>query len=167
MFIGFLPIFVFRNNKMIYPMKTIKNLISVFSIALLGGIVALSVYHFYSNKQYQVNAEANLRNPTPVKFVELASGMPEGNVSFVTAASKSVPAVVHIQSKVEVEGQPTYNSLWDYFNGNGQPSRMQGMVSGSGVMVSSDGYIVTNNHVIEEAGKIEVTLADRQTYTAK
>jgi serine protease Do len=169
MFIGFLPIFVSRNYKMIYPMKTIKKFLSVFSIALLGGIAAITVDHFYSNKQYQITAEANLRNPTPVKFVGLSSNnsMPECNVSFVTAASKSVPAVVHIQSKVEMEGQPTYNSLWDYFNGNGQPSKLQGMVSGSGVIVSSDGYIVTNNHVIEEAGKIEVTLADRQTYTAK
>lgn len=149
-------------------MKTIKNIIASFSVALLGGIAALSVNHYFSDKQYHEVAESGIKNPMPVKLVGQTSvAMPETAVNFVAAAAKSVPAVVHIQSKVDIQGQPTYNSLWDYFYGNAQPHHMQGMVSGSGVIVSSDGYIVTNNHVVEEAGVIEVTLADRQTYVAK
>ena len=111
-------------------------------------------------------AEANIRNPLPVKFVGLTTNpLPENNTDFVSAAQKSVPAVVHIQSKVEMQ-DAGYNSVWNYFYGNPHQS-VQGMVSGSGVIVSSDGYIVTNNHVIDQAGKIEVTLSDRHKYTAK
>lgn len=149
-------------------MKRIKKILSVFSIALLGGVAALTADHYYTGKQYAWNAEAQIRNRMPVKFAGLSSSaMPETNVSFITAAQKSVPAVVHIQSKVEMEGEPTYNSMWDYLYGNAQPNRIEGMVSGSGVIVSADGYIVTNNHVVKDAGKIMVTLSDRQTYTAK
>jgi len=148
-------------------MKGLKKFISVFSIALLGGIAAISINHFYEGKQNQWAEEAHLRNSLPVKFVGLSSNMPETNVNFVSAAQKSVPAVVHIEAKVEMEGQPTYNSMWDYFYGNAHRNHVEGMVSGSGVIVSADGYIVTNNHVVDEGGKIEVTLADRQTYTAK
>src|SRR6185312_16833230 len=77
---------------------------------------------------------------------------------------KSVPTVVNIHSKVEMQ-DAGYNSLYNYFYGS--PRQYEGMVSGSGVIVSSDGYIVTNNHVVEQAGKIEVTLSDRHKYTAK
>lgn len=149
-------------------MKGIKKFLSVFSIALLGGVAALTVDHYYVAKQYAWASEAQIRNRMPVKFAGLSSSaMPETNVSFITAAQKSVPAVVHIQSKIEMEGEPTYNSMWDYLYGNAQPNRIEGMVSGSGVIVSADGYIVTNNHVVQDAGKINVTLSDRQTYTAK
>jgi serine protease Do len=150
-------------------MKTFGRFLSTLSIALLGGVGALTINHFYNEKQYQWASESQLRNRTPVKFVGLSSNapMPENNVSFITAAQKSVPTVVHIQSKVAMEGQPTYNSMWDYLYGNPHRNRMEGMVSGSGVIVSADGYIVTNNHVVEEAGKIQVTLSDRQTYMAK
>ena len=75
--------------------------------------------------------------------------------------------MVHIKSMVEVQDTRSYTSLLDYMNGNPRQNMVQGMVTGSGVIVSNDGYIVTNNHVIEEAGKIEVTLSDRQTYIAK
>ena len=109
-------------------------------------------------------AEANIRNPLPVKFVGLNAPMPENNGDFVTAAQKSVPTVVNIHSKVEMQ-DAGYNSLYNYFYGS--PRQYEGMVSGSGVIVSSDGYIVTNNHVVEQAGKIEVTLSDRHKYTAK
>ena len=148
-------------------MKTLKKFVSVFSIALLGGIFALSLDHFYVQKQNQFFAEANVRNPLPVKFTGYnPSATPEGSVNFVDAAKKSIPAVVHIKSKVEME-DTRYNNAWDFFYGNPHQQQMEGMVTGSGVVVSSDGYIVTNNHVIEQAGKIEVTLSDRQTYTAK
>lgn len=147
-------------------MKTFKKFVSVFSIAVLGGFAALTANHFYFQKQANWIAEASIRNPLPVKFVGLTTNpLPENNTDFVSAAQKSVPAVVHIQSKVEMQ-DAGYNSVWNYFYGNPHQS-MQGMVSGSGVIVSSDGYIVTNNHVIDQAGKIEVTLSDRHKYTAK
>lgn len=151
-------------------MKTFGRFLSTLSIALLGGVGALTLNHFYTAKQYQWAAETQLRNPLPVKFVGLnssAATMPENNSGFVSAAQKSIPAVVYIESTVEMEGQPTYNSMWDYLYGNGHPQRMEGKVSGSGVVISADGYIVTNNHVVEEGDQLKVTLSNRQTYIAK
>jgi serine protease Do len=148
-------------------MKTVKKIFSVFSIAVLGGIAAVGVDHFYILKQNNWNAESNIRNPLPVKFAGLTTPVAENTINFVSAAQKAVPAVVHIKSMVEVQDTRSYNSLLDYMNGNPRQNMVQGMVTGSGVIVSNDGYIVTNNHVIDEAGKIEVTLSDRQTYIAK
>jgi len=168
MFIGGMQIFAIVNLKIKQRMKSFRKFLAMFSVALLGGVAAITINHFYNEKQYQWAAESQLRNPLPIKFVGLSSSaMPEGNTNFITASQKSVPAVVYIQSKVEMEGQPTYNNMWDYLYGNPQRNRMEGMVSGSGVIVSGDGYIVTNNHVVEEAGKIQITLNDRRTYTAK
>jgi len=149
-------------------MQTFKKIISVFSIAAIGGVAAVGVDHFYFAKQNNWMAEANIRNPLPVKLAGLTTSTAETTINFVSAAQKGVPAVVHIKSKVEMQDtRATYNSIWDYMNGNPRQNMVQGMVTGSGVIISNDGYIVTNNHVIEDAGKIEVTLSDRRTYTAK
>jgi serine protease Do len=148
-------------------MKTFKNFISVFSIALMGGIAAIGIDHFYIQKQNNLQAENNIRNPLPVKFAGLTTPTAESAINFVSAAQKAVPAVVHVKSKVEMEDTRSYNSIWDYMYGNPHQNMVQGMVTGSGVIISNDGYIVTNNHVIDQAGKIEVTLSDRHTYTAK
>ncbi len=146
--------------------KTFKKIISVFSIALLGGVAAVGVDHFYILKENKWAAESNIRNPLPVKFAGLTTPVAESAINFVSAAQKTVPAVVNIKSKVEVQ-DTRGNSMWDYMYGNQRQNMIQGMVTGSGVVVSNDGYIVTNNHVIEDAGSIEVTLSDRHTYTAK
>jgi serine protease Do len=148
-------------------MKTIRKFLSVFAIALIGGASALIIDHYYLNERANYLSEASIHNPLPVKFAGLKTMMPEGNTDFVSAAQKGVPAVVYIESKVKMEGERTYNSMWDYFYGQSQPNIVEGEVSGSGVIVSADGYIVTNNHVVDEAGKIEITLSDKKKYVAK
>ena len=57
------------------------------------------------------------------------------------------------------------SSMWDYFNKNQRDRTRVGM--GSGVIISEDGYIITNNHVIENASTIEITTNDNKTYTAE
>lgn len=148
-------------------MKTIKKYLAVFSIALLGGGVALTLDHYYLNQKANFQSEAAIRNPIPIKMAGLKAVAPEMNGDFVSAAQKSVPAVVSIESTVKMQGQRGGNSMWDFFYGPQQPSTMEGEVSGSGVIVSSDGYIVTNNHVVEDAGTINVTLNDKKKYIAK
>ncbi|MDD4922453.1 MAG: Do family serine endopeptidase [Bacteroidales bacterium] len=94
------------------------------------------------------------------------SGM---ETDFTIAAENSVNAVVHIASK-SMRSAPQPSDIFDYFfGGRGQmPQQSQPQVGyGSGVIISQDGYIVTNNHVVEGADEISVTLNERTTYPAK
>lgn len=95
---------------------------------------------------------------------------------FTFAAEKSTPAVVHIKSTIvnkpsEQRGRRNGNDPFrdffgdEYFNPYGGPQ--QGQSSGSGVIISAEGYIVTNNHVVENADEIEVTLQDKRTFKAR
>ena len=84
---------------------------------------------------------------------------------FVMATQNSLESVVHINSK-EIEDQ--YYKYYDPFLGNfyfNKPSETQS--SGSGVIISEDGFIVTNYHVVESATEIEVTLNNKDSYSAK
>jgi len=91
------------------------------------------------------------------------------NVDLTKAADKSVHAVVHIKSEFMRK-----NSMWDFFFGDEWLADFFGMpmttaypvvATGSGVIISDDGFIVTNNHVVAEAEKITVTLNDQSTFT--
>jgi Do/DeqQ family serine protease len=82
-------------------------------------------------------------------------GNPE---SFTDAAKKATPFVVHIKGKKAT----TSNNRFDLFFGEGS-----GESSGSGVIVSADGYIMTNNHVIENTTSLEVTVSNRMVYKAQ
>jgi S1-C subfamily serine protease len=88
---------------------------------------------------------------------------------FTTAAEKCIDGVVHVKTMYQQQGSNQgYADLFQYFFGMpDQPMQMQPQqASGSGVIISKDGYIVTNNHVIENSTSIEVVLNDRRTYEA-
>lgn len=95
------------------------------------------------------------------------------NTDFTYAADMAVHAVVHIRSTVNerLSGRGEYFDPFEFFFGNGRgfqertPRLRSG--SGSGVIISTDGYIVTNNHVIENADELEVTLNDNRKFPAK
>lgn len=94
-------------------------------------------------------------------------------VDLTDAAEKTVHGVVHIKSTVNGRTQTVQEmpDIFDYFFGNGQPRQRQiqsrpQVGYGSGVILTEDGYIVTNNHVIEHADEIEVTLNDSRVFPA-
>jgi serine protease Do len=90
-----------------------------------------------------------------------------GQVDFTYAAEQSVHAVVHVKTTTLVTNRYS-PSIWEYFYGENsrqQPNKMTGW--GSGVIVSPDGYIITNNHVIENAEEVSVTLNDNREFKAK
>ena len=84
---------------------------------------------------------------------------------FTFAAKKTIDAVVHITNKSTSRGNQ-FGSLWDFFYNS--PSKEYPRIGmGSGVIVSSDGYILTNNHVIEGANEIQVTTNDNKIFEAQ
>ena len=85
--------------------------------------------------------------------------------NFVQSSKIVIPAVVHIKTTYSRSGQQS-GSLLDRLRGT-QEGGIYAMASGSGVVISDDGYIATNNHVIDNASTIEVIFPNRESYTAK
>src|SRR5690606_965897 len=141
-----------------------KKTLSLVFAGLIGGAASLGALIVYSD--YQQKDVEIVREATPVlqvnqPFVSNASG-----VDFTKASESTVNSVVHIQTKINGRGSD-FGSFHEFFFGNPFGRSRPQIGSGSGVIISQDGYIVTNNHVIEGAQEIEVTLNDRRNYSAK
>ena len=114
-------------------------------------------------------------NRAPVSYTAYGGNGAMAGVDFTNAAELSVHAVVHVKVKTPVQTQQfgfPNDPFFEYFFGRPQqPQQQQEMPmqegSGSGVIISTDGYIVTNNHVIDKSKEIEVTLNDNRTFKAK
>lgn len=112
-------------------------------------------------------------NRVPTEYAAYSKGGAMVGPDFTMAAEQSVHAVVHVKTKVPVQTQQMgfpNDPFFEYFFGRPQ-QRSQEMpmqeASGSGVIISTDGYIVTNNHVVDKSKEIEVTLNDNRTFKAK
>lgn len=87
---------------------------------------------------------------------------------FTYAAESAVDAVVYVKVTVKDVVRKAPSSIFDFFFGyEGTPQQRERVGSGSGVIIRPDGYIVTNNHVIDGASKIEVTLNNNKTFDAQ
>lgn len=155
-----------------------KNKTKALFLTLCAALIALSILtiNLYSSqkeiKQSIANAEMRLSsdNESTVPSVKANYMSYEDGDNFVDAAEKTVNTVVHIKTEVVSKG----NSYYDFFGSlleqlYGGQMQMPNNVSvayGSGVVISPDGYIVTNNHVVEGASKIEVTFNDKHKRTA-
>lgn len=144
-----------------------KKLVSTVFVASLGGIISLSAWQFIQSSKHN----SQVTNPdyqSNYKLVSHGSGNAGTLADFTQAAEKTVHAVVHIKTTSEQVNNLAYDPFADIFFG--PQKRQQNYVqqgSGSGVIISEDGYIVTNNHVIAGSDKIEVVLDDRRTYEAE
>lgn len=140
--------------------------------SLFGGIVAMIGYSVVVPQQKVIQTTENGVNPvslTNYVFDSTDFIVPDG-LNFVFAAKNATPSVVHIRTtyKDGMRANSPFNDFFkDYFGERyerrGGPSRG----AGSGVVISSDGYIVTNNHVVENADEIEIVLNDNRSYQAK
>lgn len=144
-------------------MKNFKNGLFTLLVALIGGFIALWAYtrYFDSPKTVTVMQEQAMR------YASLPTT--SGDLPDLTfAAENSVHAVVHIQV-TQKGGYYSSNNIFDYFFGDGGPRSQQAPRQGvgSGVIISPDGYIVTNNHVVDEADEISVVLNDKREFKAK
>lgn len=144
-------------------MNTLKRALGVFLIAAVGGVTSVTVYKQLEEKQ---TAKSILESKPAFQKVNFPSAAVGGMIDFVAASERTVPAVVHVKTTYERQGYS--GNFFDPFNMWGQRMQPQEQQSsGSGVILSEDGFIVTNNHVVDNASKVEVTLDDKRTYTAK
>jgi Do/DeqQ family serine protease len=140
-------------------MRNVKKYALVFLMVIAGAFIAVWVYSSFFEKPQIVTVRENI----PVKLTSYPGS--EGNLPDLTfAAENTVNAVVHIMTESIQGGWSSGNPILDFFGYRSEPQVAQGF--GSGVIMSSDGYIVTNNHVIDDAQKIKVVLNDKREYEA-
>lgn len=164
-------------NKILTNMKTIlKNVLGVALVAAISAGAALGTTSYVMHK----NGVYGYNNPADVfdQRMHLASynGVAGENTDFTVAAESAIHGVVHIKATVNAKqstsDEEDFNPFEYFFGfGNGRsfqrPQQQPRVGSGSGVIISTDGYIITNNHVIDSADELEVTLNDNRKFKAK
>ncbi|TWR30622.1 Do family serine endopeptidase [Mucilaginibacter pallidiroseus] len=141
--------------------------------AFVGGAMALGVYKVMENKY---DDSLSIEDKQKVYFASnksaAASNMVSsaGSVDFTQAAADVTPAVVYIRttySSKSNDNQDQFEQMFGQMFGQRMQPRGPQMASGSGVIISPDGYIVTNNHVVAKAEKIQITTNDHRSFEAK
>ena len=140
--------------------KTLKTL----AIAVLGGAITLVGYKI-AIEQPQINLTENqvdTKQIVPVNYTPTVVNSVATPTDFTEAASKTVHAVVHVKNTAVRTQHNPYAQIF----GRNEARKYEQVGTGSGVIISPDGYIITNNHVIERANEIEITLNNRKKLKA-
>lgn len=150
-----------------------KSFAKFLSLVAVSAIVGAGAGYWASREAANQSSVSGANAPGAGAPISLATysgqAAPQGiaPVDFTQAAERSVEAVVHVKTKYYRQ-QQYVDPFYQFFFGRPQQSQQpSAMASGSGVILSNDGYIVTNNHVIEDANEIEVVLNDKRTFAAQ
>lgn len=138
-----------------------KNLLVIILSVILSGITSVFVINYHERHRERIAMDL------PAAQINRVSLTQQSYPDFTFAAENCVKAVVHV--KVLSKGAIQTYSLFDFFFGNGSPQPMQReqLSAGSGVIISPDGYIVTNSHVVSGAEEISVTLENNKSFKAR
>lgn len=141
-----------------------KRFSTLFLVSLLSGSMTLGAYKllfedhnsFFDGKKSTVTVAPNSYSKSV--------GLPGEAVDFTEAANETIHTVVHVKN---VSIRTVNNPMLQYFYGYGGQQKQEQVGTGSGVIISEDGYIVTNNHVVKDATDLEITLNNNKSYKAK
>ena len=154
-------------------MKNLKNYLLAIVFSVLGGLTSITGYKYFNDDNNSVTIQSN----DNLKFANYVYDttdviVPEG-MNFIYTSKKTTPAVVHIRTTYEGRSSGTRNPIEDMFRdffGERYTPREREIYprrgSGSGVIMTKDGYIITNNHVVDNASEVEVLLNDNRTFIA-
>ncbi|GGK45185.1 serine protease [Lutibacter litoralis] len=142
-----------------------KKIISIVLFSALGGALTLGAYKLFLEKPQIVIEKTVDESPVTVatNYTNVLGNSIE-NTDFTVAAEKTLNAVVHVKN---TSYKTVRDPFAEFFYGQGSSTKQYSQVgTGSGVVFSSDGYIITNNHVVKGATDIEVTLNNKKVYKA-
>lgn len=139
-----------------------KSIIKSIGMAALGGVMVLGSYKIFFEESPAVITAVAKESKTPLQQVAYTGSAPINTVDFTDAADATIHAVVHVKNTTLARGAATIADLY-----YGRSPYREAVGSGSGVIITQDGYIVTNNHVIAKSTNLEVTLNNNKTYKAK
>lgn len=140
-----------------------KRFSGLFFVSLLSGAVTLGGYKLFVEQDGFFSKGKSIVTMAPTNYNKNVGLVPEG-LDFTEAADKTVHTVVHVKN---VSYRTVTNPMLEFFYGFNGGQQQEQVGTGSGVVISEDGYIVTNNHVIKDASDIEITLNNKKTYKAK
>lgn len=142
-----------------------KKIAAILLFAFLGASLALGIQNYFLKKQDSQTIQEKQASYFTSDMQKL-SGL---NLDFKEVAKFATPAVVHIKTKLKSNPASGFEDLGNPFELFDPRFRQQGpqVASGSGIFITADGYIATNNHVIDNAAEIEVVLNDKRSYSAE
>ena len=144
-----------------------KKVLSLILVSALGGAMTLSTYLIFFDK---VEVDQSIKGDNSLQVFQtsnrlLNAATPAEETDFTEISEKTVNAVVHVKN-VSVAPSNS-NPLYGFFYGQSSGGGQMVVGTGSGVIISPDGYIITNNHVIKGAEKLEITLNNKESYQAE
>ncbi|MDX2429395.1 MAG: trypsin-like peptidase domain-containing protein, partial [Bacteroides sp.] len=141
----------------------IGRILGLFTVAVVGALAAVAIYAKFVKPETKI-VEVPVQNKA--LYVGLPGAEPGGAIDFTQAVAQSIDAVVHVKTKEFREY--AVNPLRELFFGEQDRSEPRPILGfGSGVIISKNGYIVTNNHVIAGSDEVVVVLNDKRVFDAK
>ncbi len=137
-----------------------KQLTGLFLVSLLSGATTLGAYKLFIEEKDSRNSIVTTASNSYGRNVSFSGEA----VDFTAAAESTVHSVVHVKN---VSVRTVSDPMMEFFYGSRGGQQQEQIGTGSGVIISEDGYIVTNNHVVKDANELEVTLNNNRSYKAK